>query len=62
MAATDVAVQQRAISTCELKLIMWIREHAIPFGTVAGRLQVEYQDGRAVMIRVSQALKEEKFR
>lgn len=50
------------LSTCEVKLIAWIREHAVPFGTLTGKLQVDFQDGHAVMIRIAESLKEEKFR
>lgn len=60
--AVETQPSTAKLSTAELKLLVWIRQHAIPFGTLEGKLQVDFQDGRAVMIRVYEQVKEERFR
>lgn len=56
------ATETAAIRSCELKLIKWIREHAVPHGTIQAALTVDYQDGVAVLIRVERPLQEEKLK
>lgn len=52
-----------SLRPCEIRLIEWIRAHAVPYGTAGAHIQVEYQDKAPVMIRVtSQVTVEEKLR
>lgn len=54
---------EKPLRSAELRLIQWIRRHAIPYGTVTARLQIEFQDHVPVMVRLMRPiLEEEKLR
>ena len=53
-----------SLRSCEKKLIERLRQKAVPYGTLEVAVQVEYQDGVPVMVRLKEqvAIQEEKLR